>query len=279
MASFRIVHQTSYCYTQKVVLDPHCFCLFPRLAACCVVSHDFRITPEPAGTSGVLDVGGDRAVLAWFQGPVDLLQVYSELVVQVKPVNPLDFIFYPVSCARLPMVYPPALAAGLVPYIVRPETSSVADFADSLAAESNQGTLSFLTNLCRLVYEGFSYEQRNEGGAWEPAVTLKERKGCCRDFAVLAMAVCRRMGIASRYVSGYYLNDDASGSADLHAWVEVFFPGAGWRGFDPSQGVACDHHYLALSAAAEPLQTMPVTGLFYGGASGRMSTTLSIDRL
>lgn len=279
MASFRIVHQTSYRYTDKVVLDPHYFRLFPRLGTCCVDSHDFKVAPEPAGASSVLDAGGDRVMLAWFREACDLLEIRSELVVRVEPFNPLHFIFYPVSCARLPMVYPPEQAAALVPYMNREEISTLSDFAESLAADSNQDTLSFLTNLCRAVCNGFSYEQRNEGAAWAPAFTLKERKGCCRDFAVLAMALCRRMGIASRYVSGYYLNDDAAGPADLHSWVEVFLPGAGWRGFDPAQGVACDYHYLALSAAADPLQTMPVTGTFYGNASCRMLAVLTIDRL
>ncbi len=279
MASFRIVHQTRYRYTDRVSLDPHFFRLVPRPDRCSVVSRSLQIGPELAGTSQVLDIDGNRVVVAWFRGMTDFLEVKSEAVVQVEPFNPFDFMVYPASCKRLPMAYPPAHAAVLAPYVAAEDVPEVGVFASATAACCNGDTVAFVMGLCRTVFEKFGYEKRDLGSAQSPARTLQEKKGCCRDFAVLVMAACRRMGIASRYVSGYYLNEEASGPADLHAWVEVFLPGAGWKGFDPTQGGACDHRYLALSASIDPLLTMPVTGTFRGGASCRMSVTLTIDRL
>ncbi len=277
--SFRIIHETRYRYTDRVVLEPHVFRLEPRPGACSVLSQSLLISPEPSRTSRVLDVDGNRATFAWFKGMSDHLDVRSEAVVQPETVNPFDFIVHPVSCARLPMVYPASHIAVLAPYVASEDIPAISLFASDAAAACQGDTVAFVMGLCRTVYEGFRYEKRDQGAAQSPSVTLQEKQGCCRDFSVLMMAACRRMGIAARYVSGYYLNDDASGPADLHAWVEVFLPGAGWKGFDPAQGGACDHRYIALSSSVDPLLTMPVTGTFRGGASCRISVNLTIDGL
>lgn len=85
------------------------------------------------------------------------------------------------------------------------------------------------------------------------------------------------MGLACRYVSGYCLDAEPGGTMDLHAWMEVFLPGAGWKGFDPAQGVACDRRFLVLSTAYDPVLTMPVKGSFRGDAVCRMSTNISVE--
>ena len=101
---------------------------------------------------------------------------------------------------------------------------------------SNQQTLAFLTQLIELIQERVKYTQRHVGPAWPAGRTLRERIGSCRDLAMLMVACCRVVGLPARFVSGYQLQQPPPKEYDLHAWAEVYLPGAGWRGFDPSAG-------------------------------------------
>jgi transglutaminase-like putative cysteine protease len=156
-------------------------------------------------------------------------------------------------------------------------SSWVATFAQDLANACDHELLATLMVLCRTVCSDFQYEKRPSGPPHKPAQTLVEHKGSCRDFVVLAMAACRQLGLACRYVSGYHLSYAAEEPGELHAWMEVFLPGAGWRGFDPTHGMACDHHHLALSASSDPALTLPVTGSFRGRTSCRMQVELALQ--
>jgi transglutaminase-like putative cysteine protease len=121
--------------------------------------------------------------------------------------------------------------------------------------------------LNRTLFARMRHEIRAEGAAWSPERTLFAGGGACRDVTALFMAACRSLGIAARFVSGYQAAADTpDGRRHLHAWPEAFLPGVGWRGFDPTHGLAVTDGHVALCAAPDQAATMPIEGGFYGDA-------------
>ena len=273
----QISHNTVYNYSAPVFPEPHIIRLNPRRDKhICIVSASMNIVPKPAGTNDIIENNGTLAVMAWFDKITDILEINAGISLKVEEFNPFDFLIYPSIALALPMVYKREWALSLSPYLgskidVIPE---IKQFALRLAQDCSNDTIEFLRRLCLYVFSEFSYEKRETGAAYSPLKTLKDKKGACRDFAVFSMAVCRHLGLACRYVSGYYIGEEAG---ELHAWIEVFLPGAGWKGFDPSHGIACDYRHIVLSAAADPVLTLPVEGVFRGNAASKMTAGISIN--
>ena len=141
---------------------------------------------------------------------------------------------------------------------------SVIDLTQEALMGSNQHTLAFLKQLMALIQERVKYTQRHVGPAWPAGRTLRERIGSCRDLAMLMVACCRVVGLPARFVSGYQLLEPAPDQYDLHAWAEVYLPGAGWRGFDPSAGGEVTQRYVVLATSSKPELTAAVSGSFSG---------------
>jgi transglutaminase-like putative cysteine protease len=123
-----------------------------------------------------------------------------------------------------------------------------------------------LLALCARLAGQIQYAVRDRGDAFPASQTLAEGKGACRDTALLFMEACRAMGLASRFVSGYAEGYVQQGRRDLHAWAEVYLPGGGWRGYDPSMGIAVVDRHVAVSAGSVPALAAPLVGTFVGGA-------------
>jgi transglutaminase-like putative cysteine protease len=122
----------------------------------------------------------------------------------------------------------------------------------------------FLQQLVDIIQDRVKYTQRHVGPAWPAGRTLKERVGSCRDLAMLMVESCRCVGLPARFVSGYHLVDPKPERYDLHAWAEVYLPGAGWRGFDPSGMGVIDDRYIPLATSSKPDLTAAITGSFSG---------------
>jgi transglutaminase-like putative cysteine protease len=154
----------------------------------------------------------------------------------------------------------------------------VQTFAALLAAETGGAALPFLDRLSRALFTRMDRHIRIDGAAQAPAHTLAIGRGACRDLTVLFMAACRGLGIAARFVSGYQAQADTpDGQRHLHAWPEVFLPGLGWRGFDPTHGIAVTDGHVALCAAPDQAATMPVEGGFFGnGATAALEYRVQI---
>ena len=120
---------------------------------------------------------------------------------------------------------------------------------------------------------------RPDGNAQDAVHTLMSGRGACRDLSVLFMATCRSLGIPARFASGYQAFSEAvDGGRHLHAWPEVWLPGVGWRGYDPTHGLAITNGHVALAAAPEQAATMPVEGGFWGtGVTSTLNYTLEIE--
>ncbi len=143
--------------------------------------------------------------------------------------------------------------------------------------ESSNDSLKFLSILNTFINENFEHELREEGPAREPDETIYRKKGSCRDFVVLFNEAARSMGFAARFVSGYTQGDLSLMQNHLHAWCEVYVPGGGWRGYDPTLGLAVADQHVVVATGATPLETAPVTGSFRGtGAQAIMSHEISI---
>jgi transglutaminase-like putative cysteine protease len=155
------------------------------------------------------------------------------------------------------------------------------DLAQEALMGSDQRALMFLQQLVEIIQDRVKYTQRHVGPAWPAGRTLKERVGSCRDLAMLMVESCRCVGLPARFVSGYHLVEPKPKRYDLHAWAEVYLPGAGWRGFDPSGIGVIDDRYITLATSSKPELTAAITGSFSGppGVSSEFSWAIEAELL
>ncbi len=270
-----IAHTTSYFYRQPVRFGPH------RLLIRAIEGHDVQIRQSGLRITPVhqirwwRDVFGNSVALVEFPAPAAQLEVRSTLTVEQFNTNPFDFTLEP-HARTLPFRYEPGELPDLAPCIqfaYAQETGAVAQWIRPfLNPNGTAGTLEFFTALNRSVPLYFQYNRREEPGVQSPATTLSKRSGSCRDFAVLFMEAARQMGVAARFVSGYLCrgeNQENFGPvADAtHAWAELYLPGAGWKGFDPTIGQLAADLHVRTAVAREAAQAMPVSGSFTGVTS------------
>jgi len=269
-------HTTIYRYTQPVALEPHTIRLRPRDdAAQRVVSHRLSISPAPAGQSAFSDQDGNGVVQAWFMGGVRELAVESAFVVETLRANPFDFLLPPAHDLELPLRLPEGLQTALAPYL---ETGGQAkDFAAPIANASGRQLMPFLDALNAALFTGFRHIVRREGGPRAAAQTLAEGEGSCRDLAVLFTEACRAEGVPARFVSGYETAAAFDEHAYMHAWAEVFVPNGGWRGYDPSRGMAVSTAHVAVAAAADPAMAAPIIGTYRGSAESTMDFQIQMQ--
>lgn len=260
-----IRHQMHYLYTRPVFLEPLTIRLTPRSDVTQKL-RNFKLTihPEPAGISETLDIDGNSAVLAWFDGAHDKLTIKTKATVETLRQNPFDFILTDAAAQRIPLHYTGSLATALAHYTDQSEvTPEVEAFAKNVAQRVEHQTSAFLFELTQEIQHEFKWTIRDKGDSQPSEITLVKRRGACRDLAVLFIDCCRVMGLAARFVSGYFQGAGEQ-SRHLHAWAEVYLPGGGWRGYDPTHGMAVEDHYVALAASAHPALSAPTFGTFRG---------------
>lgn len=272
-----VAHSTVYRYDTPVCLEPHVFRMRPRVdGAQQLLRHSLVIEPAPAGMTEFLDQDGNVATLAWFAGASPELAVHSACEVTTLRENPFDYILPSSHLFTVPLSYDEPLASALAPYRAAGDSEEVREFARSVAEDAGWRTLDFLTELTGAVYERSTHIVRDEGAPLAPEETLRLRTGSCRDLAVLLCAACRSLGVPARFVSGYEIAAGTADQAHMHAWAEVYLEGAGWRGYDPSRGLAVSTGHVALAAAADSRLAAPITGTFRGTASAQMQFQLSV---
>ncbi|KPJ94276.1 MAG: hypothetical protein AMJ55_06635 [Gammaproteobacteria bacterium SG8_15] len=261
---FTIRHHTHYHYSHPVRLSPQRLRFHPRSdGAQRVINHQLNITPTPEGRNDHLELEGNHVTQVWFEGETDHLSIDVTMQVETLRRNAFDFILTP-EATVLPILHEHDVCAQA--YLDRIEINdAVTAFAAELSLAVNRDTLSFLDHLNRQLFSEFKHMHRDTGAPQSPAQTLQTRSGACRDMAVLFVDCCRAEGIAARFASGYQKGDLQSERRHLHAWPEVYLPGGGWRGFDPTHGKPVSDSHVTIAAAAHSRDTMPVTGSFIGG--------------
>lgn len=275
---FTIRHNTHYRYSQPVQLGPQKLRLHPRDdGAQQVIDHQLTITPTPRGRNDHLDLEGNRVTQVWFGEETDCFDIEVSMQVETLRLNAFDYILAP-EAAVLPINHQYDHICALA-YLERAEPDdAVTAFAAELSMAVNHDTLRFLDRLNHQLFEDFTHVHRHSGGPQSPAFTLQSRSGACRDLAVLFVDCCRVEGIAARFASGYQKGHLKSEQRHLHAWPEVYLPGAGWRAFDPTHGEAVADTHITIAAAAHSRDTMPVTGSFSGkGATSTLDYKVEIE--
>jgi transglutaminase-like putative cysteine protease len=275
---FKIRHHTHYRYSHPVRLGPQRLRFHPRDdGAQRFSNHQISITPTPQGRNDHLDLEGNRVTQVWFEAETDRFEIEVTMQVETLRNNAFDFLLAP-EAEDLPIRHEYDIICARA-YLERIEPDdSVTAFAAELSLAVKRDTLSFLDRLNHQLFTEYAHIHRDTGAPQSPAVTLQSRRGACRDLAVLFVDCCRAEGIAARFASGYQKGDLQRERRHLHAWPEVYLPGAGWRGFDPTHGEAVADKHVTIAAAAHPRDTMPVTGVFAGeGASSKLDYKVEIQ--
>ncbi len=279
---FKISHHIRFTYSAPVFHEPHILRLRPRCGPFQQIER-FALTlePEPAGIQDFLDSEGNHAACLWFENTRDFLSLSTLLEVKTLCVNPFAFLVTDPAFLKLPVRYERREAAALLPFLVKIDSGeTVKAFGKALIFESKGSTLDFLSLLNTRIHQDVSVVFRGKSPPKSPTRTLKAGRGACRDLAWLFMAVCRNVGLASRFVSGYQEGDPVMDQRHLHAWAEVFIPGGGWRGYDPTLGLTVADRHIAVAASSRPAGAAPVTGRFRGtGVSARMSYSIALSAL
>jgi len=284
---YRIHHEIHYSYSQPVELLPHVLRLRPRCDGS-LLMHDFhlQVTPQPLGIADLYDIEGNATIQCWFASELaDRLVVKVASEVETLRSNPFNFLLEPWA-VTLPIDYPSSILGQLQPYLSDRRFGSdrldpeVWELAQTLVHQHHGNTIGFLGELNQSIHQACAYEQRETGDPMPPGMTWRQKRGSCRDLAVLFMEACRVVGLAARFVSGYEVGDPDCPEKHLHAWVEVFLPGAGWRGYDPTQGLVTADRHIPLAASSLYQYTAPLPGAFRGrGATADMTFSLQIEAI
>ena len=244
---FSVRHETLYRYARPVRLAPHLLRLTPRPEAAALVSHELAIEPAPSSRTEAADAFGNLVTHLAFDRETEVFRILSRFEADVRP--------------------PAApVAANLASYLADPRPDpGVRAFAERLADEAGERRRLFSIAQPHALRRLPARHPRRRRRA-HAAETLALRHGACRDVTVLFLAACRSLGIPARFVSGYQARAQTpDGRRHLHAWAEAHLP-EGWRGYDPTHGVAVTDGHVALCAAPDQAATMPVEGGYWGEA-------------
>ena len=270
-------HKTTYHYDRRVGLSPHEVRLRPAPhARTPILSYSLSVTPEKHFINWQQDPYGNYIGRFVFPEKTDVLEFTVDLIADMTVINPFDF-FVEKYAEQFPFSYPAQLSDELAAYLKASEAGPlVQQWLKESRAELLKKPLpinDFLVALNQRLQGDIAYTLRMEPGVQTPEETLQKRSGSCRDTAWLLVQLLREFGLAARFVSGYLIQlradqealDGPSGTeqdfTDLHAWTEVFIPGAGWIGLDPTSGMLASEGHIPLACTAMPSSAAPISGL------------------
>ncbi len=269
-------HDTSYEFARPIAVGPHLVRLRPAPhSRTPIEAYSLEVSPAEHFVNWQQDPFGNWVARLVFPEKIDHMRITVGLVADLMVINPFDF-FIEEYAERFPFDYAPELKADLAPYLRTVDDSDGAErWRQALPALAADGvpTVTFLAELNAAVNRDVAYSVRMEPGVQTPDQTLERAIGSCRDSAWLLVSLLRRYGLAARFVSGYLVQltadqpslDGPSGPeadfTDLHAWCEVYIPGAGWIGLDPTSALFAGEGHIPLSATPHPSTAAPIEGV------------------
>ena len=279
----KYIHNLEYSYEESVQLGEHRLCIKPRSHGFQrLINFNLNISPNPKILYPLLAASGEEINRITFEGYTDSLSIKAISEVETLK-HPCIFDGVTERDLTLPFcrsIINRDLQGALEGWMPngQHDPSAVELAQESLAGSSNNA-LSFTFQLIEIIQDRVKYTKRHTGPAWPASRTLRERVGSCRDLAMLMVESCRSVGIPSRFVSGYHFEDPLPKEFELHAWAELYIPGAGWRGFDPSGKGLIDERYLTLVSSSKSNLTAVITGNFRGKTNLKNNLTWEIKPL
>lgn len=284
----QVVHRTSYQYAKDVERSAHLLRLFPahdrlqRLIDCEVTSS------VPGQQRDFEDVFGNRVRRLLLDTPYKRLEFEARSTVELLDVDPLDFRPLRVR-STIPLVWMPWQRSVLQPYLLPPELpetelAELTEYAMSFAQRNDHDVLDMLLDLNHTIYSEYAYVQGVTNLHTTPFDVYVNRRGVCQDFANLFICLARLLGVPARYVCGYlYTGADHQNRAQAdasHAWVQVYLPEVGWKGFDPTNGVLTQTDHLRVAVGRNYVDATPTSGtLFVGGGAEKLEVEVRMERL
>ncbi len=265
-------HTTRYDFDKPVGVSPHLIRLRP--APHCrtpIDAYSLKISGGEYFINWQQDPFGNHLARLVFPEKIDHLEVSVELLAPMTVINPFDF-FVEDYAEKFPFQYPVGLQKELTPYLEVTENGPLLTQWLEQISDKPTAIVDFLVGINQQLEKDIEYTIRMEPGVQTAEETLTKRLGSCRDSAWLMVQVLRHLGLAARFVSGYLIQltadvkalDGPSGTetdfTDLHAWTEVFIPGAGWVGLDPTSGLFAGEGHIPLAATPDPSSAAPITG-------------------
>ena len=265
-------HTTEYHYDKLVSLGPQVIRLRPAAHSRTPIdAYSLKVEPDTHFLNWQQDAYGNYLARLVFPEKTDVFRVTVDVIADMTVINPFDF-FLEDAATEYPFHYAPELAEELKPFLAPPQRSKAFDEYARTIDVSPRRTIFFLVDMNQRLQQDISYTIRMEPGVQTPEETLIKRSGSCRDSAWLLVHLLRSFGLAARFVSGYLIQltpdikplEGAEGPSadftDLHAWTEVFLPGAGWVGLDPTSGLMTGEGHIPLAATPAPQSAAPISG-------------------
>ncbi len=279
MKRIRIVHRTEYHYHQPVTFGPHRVMMRPR------EGHDVhivrgRLDVEPAATVRWLrDIYSNSIAVLTFAEPSMTLRVLGEVDVDLRSDDSIEWLIDP-NASGFPFQYAPEEQIELIHYRLPSypyDGPTLQQWLRDLYRPGQVvGTYELLEKLNSHIHRTFAYAHREDAGVQFPCDTLRRGSGSCRDFAVLMMEAVRHWGFGARFVTGYIqMNEGQHGAT--HAWTEVYIPGAGWRGFDPTNNKLAGSEHVSVAVAREQEKASPLSGSWEGPANAFDRMYVSVE--
>lgn len=265
-------HHTHYRFDRAVSLSPHVLRLRPAVhCRTPIKAYTLKIEPEEHFINWQQDPFGNLLARIVFPKKCKQLSVLVEVIADLTVINPFDF-FVEKYAENYPFNYAPELSQELTPYLEIKEKGKLLKQWLAKLDTKERNINDFLVDVNRAVFATVGYNIRMEAGVQTCEQTLKKASGSCRDSAWLLVQVLRHLGLAARFVSGYLVQltadiealDGPSGPVadftDLHAWTEVYIPGAGWIGLDPTSGLLAGEGHIPLACTPNPSSAAPISG-------------------
>lgn len=275
-----ITHETEYNFTNEVFLQPHYLRHKPRVSySNKIVRSRLSIFPPPVGISEQYDAENNIVHFCWFDGMHRNLVVHSESIVILKENDPQRFIVFPNGYFDIPFSYSPMLKEVLFALL---STGKIKDplsqYGLNLLKKSTCKTLNFVVNLTKQIHDDFEMKLSSDDAPIDPNYSFEQKKGSSLNISWIQIQLLRHLGIVAKFVNGYYYIESKTANYELHYWLEVYLPGAGWVGFDPYHGNLAGSCHIPICSSAYYQNTLTVIGSYKGEAQSSISTWLTIEK-